>query len=184
MFTNPLEYLWKNRNTVLVAFGLALTVWISAVYASDPIEENELINDPVLEIVGLDGSFVQVYELPENVEVQLRAPRSVWVEINNNTDVVRAQLDVTGLETGEQEVKVTLDIGVSPTQIINIQPSFINIKIEKFITKEETIVSILQGEIALGFKGSSPVLSEDQVEISGPQSLVDQVEEVHAVVGV
>ena len=184
MLTNPLNYLWKNKNTILLAFILAVTVWISAVYASDPIQEDGLVNDPVLEIVGLDEDFVQVYELPEVVKVQLRAPRSVWEEINDRTDVIRAQLDVTDLGAGEHEIQVTLGYDVSPIQIVDIQPSSVTIKLENFITKEETIFSMVQGEVALGFKGSPPVLSEAQVTISGPQSLVEQVDEVHAVVGV
>ncbi len=184
MLTNPLNYLWINKNTFLAAFLLAVTVWVSAVYASDPIEEGSLLYDPVLEIVDLDDGLVQVNELDEVVKVQLRAPRSVWEKINDGTDVVRAQLDVTGLEAGEYDIQVTLDYSVSPIDIIDIQPSYVPIKIENFITKEETILAMLQGEIALGFKGNIPVLSEDHAEISGPQSLVEQVEEVHAVVRV
>ena len=130
MLINPLNYLWKSKNTVLVAFLLAVTVWISAVYASDPIEEDALLNDPVLEIVVLDEDyFVQVYELPEVVKVQLRAPRSVWRDINDRPDIIRAQLDVSGLEAGEYEVQVTLDYDVSPIQIVDIQPSSWTIKV-------------------------------------------------------
>ncbi len=65
MVTNPLRFIWKNKGTVLLAFVLAVAVWISAVIASDPNEEAILQFNPPIEIIGLDVVLVLVGDIPE-----------------------------------------------------------------------------------------------------------------------
>lgn len=73
-----LRWLAKNLGTLLIAFVLAVIVWVSAVVASDPNEEHILARSVSIEIIGQDPGLQIMNEIPQNVTLVLRAPTSVW----------------------------------------------------------------------------------------------------------
>jgi len=63
-----------NVRLMLIALVLGVSVWVSAVTGDDPNEVRSPLAVPI-EIVGQDTSLIVTSEIPENVEVTLRAPR-------------------------------------------------------------------------------------------------------------
>jgi hypothetical protein len=73
-----LRWLGGNFRTFLLALTLAVVVWISAVNSSDP-DLTQLYPRPIpLEVVGQDPGLVQAGEIPDEIQLTLRAPESVW----------------------------------------------------------------------------------------------------------
>ena len=79
-----LRWLAKNLGTLLTAFILAVIVWVSAVVASDPNEEHVLARAVPIEIIGQDPGLQIMGDVPRNVTLVLRAPASVWSQLNND----------------------------------------------------------------------------------------------------
>ena len=61
-----MRWLAINIRTLLLAFVLAVAVWISAVTAADPDEVRAPLAVP-LEIIGQDPSLVITSELPSTI---------------------------------------------------------------------------------------------------------------------
>ncbi|MGD8456205.1 MAG: CdaR family protein [Anaerolineales bacterium] len=184
MTPNPLRFIWKNISSVLLAVALSIAVWVSAVIASDPNEERALAQNPILELEGLSSDLAQTLELPEVVEVYLRAPKSVWDEIDLNPGLVQAKIDVTDLEEGEYELPLDIDFSITPVQLVEVKPGTAQIKLEPLLSDTEKIQPVVRGEPALGFHAGVPVLSQDTVQVSGPQSLVEKISELQVILDV
>ena len=184
MTPNPLRFIWKNISSVIVAVVLAITVWVSAVIASDPNKEKVLSQNPALEIVGTESGLSQTNDLPTEVEVRLRAPKSVWDEIDQDPSVIRAKVDFTDLGEGEYVVPIEVTYDITPVQVLEIQPRNVLVKLEPLVSRVEAIRPLFQGVPALGFQAGIPVLSQDLTQVSGPQSLVNQMTEVRAILDI
>lgn len=184
MTSNPFRFLWRNIGSVLLAIALSIAVWVSAVIASDPNVERDLAQNPPLELEGLEIGLANTLELPAEVEVRLRAPLSVWEEIDLDPSLIRAKVDVADLGEGEYVLPVRVDFGITPVQLVEVKPKTVQVGLEPLVSGVETISPVLQGEPALGFHAGIPDLSQDSVQVSGPQSLVEQLFEVRVILDV
>ena len=175
---NPFRFLWKNRDTLLLAFLLAAAVWVSAVIASDPNREDVLGTSVPLEVVGLDSSLILLTNLPTSVEVALRAPESLWLELEKNPELISAVVDFTGIGSGEHTLPIDVQLEISPTQILEISPNNITVTLEQEVSVEMPVSLNLVGEVALGFEIKGRTIEPDTVTITGPESRVSLVSEV------
>src|SRR5512132_1289148 len=108
----------SNIRTFLLALVLGISVWVSAVSAADPDEVLTYPKTIPIEVVGQDPTLVLTNELPTNLEVRIRAPRTVWDRLKNQDNTVRAILDLTGLGAGEHTVNVQVQVTERPSQIV------------------------------------------------------------------
>ena len=77
MLANSLRWLGRNLGTLLLAFALALTVWVSSTIAADPNEECVSPKLIPLNVIGEDPTFQVMSEIPAQIRIDLFAPRSV-----------------------------------------------------------------------------------------------------------
>ena len=173
-----LRWLGRNLGNLLLAFVLALVVWVSATVASDPNEETIYPRPIPLEIVGQDPGLLQLNTIPTQVRLTINAPRSIWEQLVNNPDLLRAWVDLSGLEKGEHTLDVKAQLMVAPAQIVKIDPVAVQVKLEPSETKDLPVSVTVTGEPALGYQEGDLTVEPQQVAISGPESLVDQVVEV------
>jgi YbbR domain-containing protein len=171
-----LRWLWDNKGSLLLAFILALTVWVAAVSADDPTEErvmDELV--PISYIPPQDGLQV-VGELPTFAQVSINAPQSVWNEIS--TESVSIQVDLSGLEIGNHQRNLEATSELRPLQFTRIEPSTLIITLEPVLTKEVPIYINVMGDPALEFDAEDVTYSPKNATIKGPSSVVNSVTEV------
>ncbi len=174
-----LRWLLKNLGTLLLSFVLAVTVWASAVVTADPNQDGAF--QPVtIERIGLAPDLLLTNEIPELAVMTLKAPRSIWDQLNRQPDLVRAWIDLTGLTSGEQEVKVNTSVGLSPIRIQSVEPAVIKIVLEQFTSKNLPVQVNVKGEPPLGYRKGQPQITPEQIAISGPASAVNRVASVSA----
>lgn len=187
IYLNPFRIIWNNRDTLLLAFLLSVAVWVSAVIASDPNREDTIEGGVALEIVGLDDSLILNAAPPKSIDVDIRAPESLWLEIEQNPDLVQAFLDFTDVEKGEQIIPVEVTVGISPVEVVNVVPSSITVIIEEEITSEFIPTVNLIGEPAEGFEVQSETIevnNNEPVVVTGPESRMRLVAGVEANISV
>ncbi len=174
----------SNVRTFLLALILGVAVWVSAVSAADPDEVRTFPRSIPIEIVGQDPTLVLTNDIPTTIEVTLRAPQSVWETLTSREDAVRAILDLSGLGAGEHTVdlQVQVDPDTRPTQIVLTNPKSVPIDLESFKSKPLSIDLSLTGQPAAGYQAGDATVTERQVTISGPQSLVDEAVGAHVAV--
>jgi YbbR domain-containing protein len=107
---NFIKQFTKNLPTIATAIFLAIAVWILAVTNIDPVEKRTFGRPVPLEVIGQDPSLVITTELPEQISIILSAPASTWSSELNSSNVLRALIDLTGLEAGNYKIPVKLQI--------------------------------------------------------------------------
>ena len=175
-----LRNLSKNIPVLLLAFALAVAVWISAVTSTDPTQQRIYPRAVNVEVVGQDPGLVVTSEIPKTVNVTLRAPESIWNRLINEAIPVKAVLDLSGLEAGEHNHNIQIQVGIRPVEIVSCSPCDITLNMEKLVSQEMSIRLVEIGELAVGFQAENPVWNQKTAVVSGPESAVERVEEVLA----
>jgi len=170
----------KNFPTLISAILLAIAVWVLAVTNTDPVEKR-LFNRPVaLEVIGQDPSLVITTELPEQVSITLSAPASTWASSLTSANVVRALVDLTGLDSGTYEIPVRIQITARPVRVESVTPATVSLTMEKQIGKDLPIQLLQPAGPAVGYEAGNPELDTTDATVSGPASLIEKVVEVRA----
>lgn len=178
MRSGPLRWLGRNLSTLLMAFILAVVVWVSAILAVDPNEERLYPRAVTLELSGLDPGLLQVGRLPAQVRVTIDAPLSVWDQLTFNTDRVRAWIDLSGLSAGQYQVPVRVQVNANPARVVKIDPEDVTIELEALVSNEFPVDLAITGEPALGYRRGIPRLEPTTVTVSGAESQVAKVARV------
>ena len=177
-----IRWLGTNLRTFLWAFVMALAVWVAAVTAADP-DEVRPYPDPIpIEIVGQDPSLVITGDIPQQVELTLRAPQSVWEKMLTEGSDIRAILDLSGLSDGVHTLEIQIQIPTRPVRIESATPRTATVTLEPLDTQTFPIDLSISGEPAIGYQAGDPSLEPNEVVVSGPQSQVKQVAQVRALI--
>jgi YbbR domain-containing protein len=175
-----LQRILKYIPTFLTAFVLALAVWISAVTSTDPTEERQFSQPIPIEVIGLDPGLMITNDPPAQLNVVLSAPRSVWNQLAADPSVIRAVVDLSGLEPGNHAAQVQVNINLRPVQIVSYAPRSISVTLERLSTRTVPIDLVTRGEPAVGYQAGTPTLSQSSTVVSGPASIVERVQKVEA----
>jgi YbbR domain-containing protein len=173
-----LRWLATNVRTFILAFALALAVWVSAVTAADPDETRAFPNSIPIEFVGQDPGLIIKGQVPRQIQLTLRAPSSVWEKLTSEKDAVHTLVDLSGLGAGTYRLDVQVQIQVQPVRIISLSPEQIDLILEALVTHSLPVQLLLIGTPAIGYQSGDAALDPAEVIVSGPESLVEQVASV------
>jgi YbbR domain-containing protein len=170
-----LRRLAKNLPTLILAFALAVAVWISAETASDPNEERVFPTPITITYQGQDPSLLMIGEPAHQLTLTLKAPRSIWDRLIADENLVKAVVDLAGLGAGTHTIPVQVSIGLRPVEISSRIPETVKVKLEPLANKTIKVRLDVKGDVAVGFKAGVATLESDTVMVSGAESLVTQV---------
>jgi YbbR domain-containing protein len=168
------RWIAANYRTFLWAFALAVAAWISAVTTADP-DETRALSGVQVQVVGQDSNLVLSSPIPREVEVTLRAPRSVWALLEADSARVRAILDLSAMSSGEHTTEWQIQVDERPVQIVAVSPRSTTFVLEPLITKSIVVDLSLSGEAAIGFQVGESSLEPVEISIAGAQSQVQKV---------
>ena len=183
MLLTFVRWLARNFSTLLLAFILSVVVWISAVLTADPNKDAAFQAIP-LQVEGLDPSLTIVGEIPTQATLTLKAPQSIWNQLNNNPKKVRAWIDLSGLGAGEHTVPVKTHVDINPVLILSTDPKEVQVTLEPFVKRNLPVELTVDGDPPLGYRAGSPEINPAEVTVSGRQTSVDQVAQVHAAINI
>lgn len=184
MKLKPLRWLVKNLSTLLIAFLLAVIVWVSAVWAADPNELNVLERSIPIEFIGQSPNLQLMGDPAGSVMLTLNAPSSVWKELNSNTESVRAWVDLTGLEAGEHTLPIQVQILPRLVRLVSQDPEQITVQLEPLVTKTYTVTAQLIGSPPTGYQAGEAAISPQTVSLTGPASSMAKVKDVRVIVDI
>ncbi len=161
-----------------MAFILAVIVWVSAVIASDPNEE-QILNRPVqVEIIGQQSNLQIIGNVSRSLSLVLRAPSSVWNQLNNDPQSVRAWIDLSNLGSGTHDVPIQVQINPPLVRIISQDPQRLSITLDSIITQSFPINLMVRGNPPVGYQAQTPQVDPVDVSVTGPESIVSKIREV------
>lgn len=170
-----LSRLGANLRTLLWALALSLAVWVAAVTTADPDEVRAYPAPIKVEVVGQDPNLVVTGKVPDQVQVSLRAPRSVWEQLIANPESVRAVLDLSGLSAGPHSLDPQIQVSIRPVRVMTVSPTNIPLTLEPLVTRTLDVNLSLLGQPATGYQAGEAVLEPKQAVVAGPESLISQV---------
>lgn len=164
----------QNLSWFLLSLLLAVLVWITAVSQSNPFEQRRVAGIPLR--TAYDPGLVITNEsgLPSVVSAQIVGQRSDITLLTTDDVVVTA--DLTGLAPGTHTVQLE---GTSARGRVNtIIPSQITVDIEVVASQQVPIEANIISDPPPDMEVGAPQFDVLQIEVSGPQSRVEQVVEV------
>lgn len=179
-----LRKILKNIPTLLTALVFATVVWVFAVTQADPTETRTYPRTVEMEIIGLDSHLMVVNDITQQVSLTFRAPSTILNQFENDINLINVTLDLSGLEAGVHTLTPQVNIGLSPAEVVRMNPSTVFVKLDSIVTENFPVQIRMIGNPAIGFEVQTPELSEENVLVSGPQSLIDTVTEVIAEVNI
>lgn len=163
----------RIENKGLKALSLLLAVLLFVV-SRQPVINLRMVGVPI-EYRGLSPGVTIVGDAEQTVSLRLSGPRDIVRSLTPNQLLVIA--DLSGKEPGERVVQLKADKDFLPdnVEIVQIEPASIRIKLEPAM-KKRVKVEARFGRIAEGQEIYSIKLNPEEVEIEGPQSMVDKIE--------
>ncbi len=179
----PLRWLWGNLSSLLLAFILAVAVWIVALISEDPTDTRELPSPVAIDYIGPRQGLMIVGDIPPaSGRVTLRAPLSIWDLIG--LDSVGLRVDLTGLEEGTHSLQVEPILGIQPARVEDYQPQSVTVTLERAATTSLDVDVVTLGEPQLGYRTTSANASPARTIVLGAASQVEQLATVRAEVNV
>ena len=167
----PQNPLLKNGLWFIVSMALAFFVWVVATLESDPIETREFENIEIQ--VDYDEGLVITSQSAESVTVNVRAPGSILEDLRDDDIQVVAKVP----EARPGEYRITLEASVSRRAVPDPVPRLVTVTVEEELDKLVPVTWVISEQPPPGFEltDNKPTLATNQVLVSGPASLVQQV---------
>lgn len=165
----------RNVAWFLLSLALAVLVWVTAVSQSNPFEERRMTNITLRVNQAPGLVIVNEASLPQSVAVQLIGQRSEVSLLTADDVVVTA--DLTRLGTGTHTIQLG-GIAARGARVNTIIPSQITVELEVVASQLVEVHPRIVNAPPPDTEADDPQLDVLQVEISGPQSSVQQVSAV------
>ena len=184
---------WMTKKSFLVFISFILTMALF-VYASESspsrqsaavsiqTTSNTIGNVPVY--VDMDSQLFTVTGLPESVTLRIEGSSSSLLAVAGNASYRVKTPNLNELGTGKH--MITLQVTGLPSGVKGtVSPETVEIVIEKKATVELPVsVNVNRSNLPGAYKSGQALVSPARVTISGPESLINQVENVLATVTV
>ena len=172
------RWIGKNFGTLLLAFILAVAVWVSAVSSADPDVTRVYPTPVTIEFLGQDPQLISTSQVPSTIQITLQAPQSVWDQLTSGAATIHAVADMTGLGAGSHTVTIQVQISARPVRVIATTPRTLTLVLEPLESLTLPVTLNVTGSAGIGYQAGDPSLNPPQVVVSGPQSIVSQVAQV------
>ncbi len=158
----------------LGSIGLAFVVWFIATLESDPIDTLIFRNIPIQ--VKADEGLIITEQSRRTVTVNVRAPHSVLEQLGS--DDIQVIADLSHLGAGEH--RIDLQTEVSRRAVPDPSPRWVLITLEEEREQLVPVETVISNPLPAGYElqGGDVLLDPQQVLVSGPLSLVTQVNAV------
>ena len=171
---------------VIVSLLLAFILWIYVGKEANPIKTSTLSGVQVV-FSGLEKLEERGLMISEGadqaVSLRIRTRKDVWDRLNQGETTVI--IDVSGItEPGMQSVSITsrninYPRSITTSDSIDLQytsPGTVNFTVSKWSSRQVDVRGSFEGSIADGYQRGEFSMAPEQVTVSGPQELVDQID--------
>jgi len=166
----------RIENKGLKALSLLLAILLFFV-SQQPTTDMRVVGVPI-EYRGLSPGVEIGGDTEKTVSVRLSGPRNIVRSLTPNQLLVIA--DLSNKEPGEKIVQLKVDESFLPdnVKVVQIEPASIRIKLEPMATKFVKVEAQFMGKVAEGREIYRVKLDPGEVQIQGPQSLVNKIDRV------
>lgn len=181
------KWLTQNLGLKFLSVICASILWLIVMNINDPIDEQRFVGIPV-ELVNTDaitdeGKVYQILDNTNTVNVTVRAKRSVLDQLDR--DNIHAVADLSEVSvTNMVTIKLSTNRYNNQIDSISSNTEFLKLNIEDVRQKQFLIQVSAIGTPAEGYLTGTVTAGQTVVRIKGPESVIDRVDSVQAVVDV
>lgn len=165
----------KNIAAKIICVFAAIVLWIYV--ASGQSSVGKFPGDIQITAKNVPSGLVAIYD-DKTVQVQIMAEQKVWKQLS--ADSFSAYVDLNGLSTGTYELSVNVASSVEGVQIISKTPDKIFVRLEKIVSKKVSVSPRTEGSAGEGLVAGNIELVPNNVDVSGPSSIVNNLAEAIA----
>lgn len=171
---NQAREVLTNVGTFLLSLVLAVFIWMSASQTQDPAR-TRFIEVP-LTFVGIPSNATLVSPgTRQLVQLRLEGPDSVLQAVT--PEDFTATADLSDIPSGQLTTVDVVVVGRNPAARISfITPEQVDVQLEQQVTREVPVELDLRGTVARGHRQDEPLLDPPSIQVSGPESRVNQLD--------
>lgn len=176
------QRLLNNLGLKITSLVVAIVLWMVVINITDPIVTTTYRNVSVrmvnTNIVTDNGKTLEVLDGTNVIPtVTVKAPRSVIQNLSNSSDTIVAIADLKNLSSDSTTIPIELSTAKFNDKIDSIRSSVENVRvsIEERKTLQLPIYATTSGEIEGGYILGDINLSQNQVRVSGPASVIESI---------
>jgi YbbR domain-containing protein len=170
----------RNVMGLLLSVGLSFTLWAVVVNEQNP--EVTRVFEPTIpvEMRNIPTGLVVQGVRDETVRLRMTTTLDHWESVS--TTSFRAYVDLARSEPGAREYRIEAESSDRRVRIEAVEPSQTEVRLSVQKRKTVPVRVDFTDSVPFGYESRPPVVNPTQVEIIGPQSMVEQV--VDAVVSI
>ena len=193
MVNKILKTLSKNLGFKILSVLFAFTLWVTVYNLDDPTKTKPLtVNVTVTnkEVLEELGKYYEIQDGMSKVSFSVTAPRSILDKLDESDFIAEANLQklVIGGEgkTGTMPIDIYCTANVNGNAIkISSSNKNLVVALDDLMTKQFVVQANAVGEVAEGYAlGKVEVTAPNVLQVSGPKSIVSQIDSVVATVDV
>jgi len=172
----------KNLLYLLLSLALAFTMWLYVITVVSPESEETFYDVPVVlknEDLLQDKELMLILDETPTVTLKLTGNRSDLVRLNKSNITVMADLSriyEPGVHELNYDVSYPADVGSGAIGLQSKKPDSLRLTVErKIVDKPVDVVIDAKGAVPTDCIVQEEILSNRQVLVSGPKSVVDQI---------
>ena len=170
----------RNFGLALLSVALAFGVWIFITDTEQSTKTGWFRGDIPVQPVSVPEGLT-LAALPPDVTVRIEAPEDVFD--NLAVEDFRATINLSGAAVGLLDVEVRVQVlSESSVKVLQASPDHLSVELKPVVSQLVPVVADVVGSPPIGYEAQQPVLSPEQVLVSGPEDLVKRVKSAVATV--
>lgn len=174
--SNMRKKIFHNMGLKLGSLVLAFILWLLVIQIGDPMETNTFRNIQVnmtnTELLDQQNKVYEVLDNTDRINVQVRAPRSVFEHLRAS-DIV-AEADMSKL-TEINTIVISCSVMNVDVDTVKANPDVLRLNVENRRSKQVNVRYNIIGDVAEGYMVSSAHPEVNRFEVTGPESAVAQI---------
>ncbi len=171
----------SNIFTLLLAFALAVLIWVNALRVEDP-NRLEILAVPIV-FTGIPDNSIRLNAAaaPETVQVKFEGPDSIIAQ--TTADDFTATVDLSVIPFNEEtSVPVIVQTNVDQIALLTQSPEQITVQLEQLVTRDIPVILDIRGDVARGHLQGTPLIDPESITVAGPASSVESLDFARATV--
>jgi len=169
-----------NFGLAVLSVALAFGVWIFITDTEQSTSTGWFRGEIPVQPVSVPEGLT-LAALPPDVTVRIEAPKDVFD--NLTVEDFRATINLAGAGVGQMDVEVRVQVlGEGNVKILEVSPDRLSIELKPVVSQLVPVVADVVGSPPIGYEAQQPVVSPEQVLVSGPEDLVKLVKSAVATV--
>ena len=176
----------KDISLKIISLLFAIGLWFYIIQVQSPDIERTVKNIPVLFAGQTElesRNLMLINDKEYTVNLRLRGQRKVLQDLDSTQ--VSVSVDVSHLtSTGTHSVFTRVTVPYGSVEVVNQNPSVVNVSVDKIVEVEKEIKANITGEPAAGYAVGAVKLEPSTMKIRGAKSIVSVVDHLSVTIDV